>query len=278
MQCISCEVQIDPKWKHAINNNLCPFCGDPIMDELLKNLLAVLLDTMEKLESYPNEVNDWLLSNYSYIKTDSPNLFDYVPEELKEPKVIVKEVVKEVFINSKGQVENAGVSKQEPVKTENKFFDRTDIKENVQEKTSKLKELKAKIERAGGNSPSLPADIDTSEASQEDIDAWHEIHSGNGRPASKGKTSVSALSEALEASSGVSPLLQATAHSSDDDDGDFDAIPSVVAHQMGGGGNQGHNSQTYNPKDIAALQNLLHKSGTSAKRMSSGNGKFSRSG
>src|SRR5579885_95705 len=90
MKCITCEVEINPKWKHAIDINVCPFCGQHIMEEHLKNLLTSLGETMEKLQAYPQQLDDWLLSNYNYIKTDSPNLKMYLPKET------VKELRKEL--------------------------------------------------------------------------------------------------------------------------------------------------------------------------------------
>jgi hypothetical protein len=87
MKCISCEVEINPKWKHAVEINVCPFCGQHILEEHLKNLITSLGETMEKLQAYPEQLNDWLLSNYNYIKTDSPDLLNYVPKDvLKEMK------------------------------------------------------------------------------------------------------------------------------------------------------------------------------------------------
>jgi len=38
MRCVSCETEIDPKWAHAINNNICPYCGKIILEEHLKNI------------------------------------------------------------------------------------------------------------------------------------------------------------------------------------------------------------------------------------------------
>lgn len=87
MECISCEADINPKFKHAIEQNVCPFCGGSIMEELLKSLLISLQETMAKMQEYSEQLDDWLLSNYNYIKTDSPNLVAYVPQEvLKELK------------------------------------------------------------------------------------------------------------------------------------------------------------------------------------------------
>jgi hypothetical protein len=87
MKCISCESEINPRFKHAIEQNICPFCGGSIMEELLKSLLISLQDTMAKMQEYPDQLNDWLLSNHNYIKTDSPDLIAYVPKEaLREMK------------------------------------------------------------------------------------------------------------------------------------------------------------------------------------------------
>jgi len=81
MKCISCQSEINPKWKHAIDQNICPYCGQPIMDEELKNLLSVLNDTMVKMQGYADQLNDWMLINFNFIKTDSDKLVDYVPKE-----------------------------------------------------------------------------------------------------------------------------------------------------------------------------------------------------
>lgn len=73
MKCISCEAIVDPKWKHAIDSNLCPFCGSPIMDEVLKVHLSTLAEIMLLLnDQYQEQLDDWLNSNYSYVKRNKP--------------------------------------------------------------------------------------------------------------------------------------------------------------------------------------------------------------
>jgi hypothetical protein len=73
-------MEINPKWKHAIDANMCPFCGESIMEEQLKNLFSVLGDAMEQLADYPEPLDDWMLS-HNYIKTDSDKLVSFIPEE-----------------------------------------------------------------------------------------------------------------------------------------------------------------------------------------------------
>src|ERR1700677_4568820 len=82
MECISCKLEINPQWAHAIDMNICPYCGKPIMDEHLKNLFATLRATMEHLQTYPDQLNDWMLSNHNYIKTDSDKLITYVSKDI----------------------------------------------------------------------------------------------------------------------------------------------------------------------------------------------------
>src|SRR5271166_342551 len=87
MKCISCQTDINPKWAHAIEINVCPFCGQHIMEEHLKNCIANLAIAMSDMLKYPEQLDDWLISNHNYIKTTSPNLIDHVS----------KDVVKEAF-------------------------------------------------------------------------------------------------------------------------------------------------------------------------------------
>lgn len=133
MKCLSCESEINPRFKHAIEQNICPFCGGSIMEELLKSLLISLQDTMAKMQAYPDQLNDWLLSNYNYIKTNSPELMSYVPKEaLKEMK---REVDGEDFDRKKklikvkteqGEVEVMTEKIQSDTKTAG-FFERAQL-------------------------------------------------------------------------------------------------------------------------------------------------------
>ena len=103
MKCITCDSEINPKFKHAIEKNVCPFLWWIILwKNYSRAYLLSLQDTMQKMQEYPEQLNDWLLSNYSYIKTDSPDLKNYVPKEaLKDMK---KELDNEDFVERKKKV------------------------------------------------------------------------------------------------------------------------------------------------------------------------------
>jgi hypothetical protein len=137
MKCVSCETEINPKWRHAINQNICPFCGQSIMEELLKSLLSTLQDAMEKLQAYPDQLNDWLLSNYNFIKTDSPNLKTYLPKEvLKDMK---KEYDGEEFEKKRTTIKVKTDQGEEEVVTEKiqsdsktaSFFERAEVTKRI---------------------------------------------------------------------------------------------------------------------------------------------------
>lgn len=166
MKCKSCDSEINPKWKYAVDNNTCPFCGLSIMEEELKNLLYDLRITMESLNDYSEQLDDWLLSNFNYIKTDSVNLINYIPkDQLKQGlKLKNNEVEGEKYIVKikTDQGEQEVVSKKiQPDEKTNEFFKRADaIKPNldgfssVSEKTQHLKNMVNKIKKASNGNTS----------------------------------------------------------------------------------------------------------------------------
>lgn len=135
MKCVSCETEINPKWRHAIDINVCPFCGQHIMEEHLKNCVADLAKAMEAMQKYPEQLNDWMLSNHNYIKTDSPDLKNYLPKELI--KELRKEIDEQEFQEKKssmvtiklpgGGTEEVLVEKTQSSAKTNGFFDRAEV-------------------------------------------------------------------------------------------------------------------------------------------------------
>lgn len=159
MKCKSCETEINPKWKHAIDTNKCPFCGAEIMEEKLKNLFITLSSTLTELSEYPDQLNDWLLSNHSYIKTDSKLLHTYLPKAVADAidaKLIQPTVIK---VQSGGEEQEVEVKKiQSDTKTD-EFFKRAEaVKPNIDgfkntsEKTQHFKNMVDQIKKTGSGS------------------------------------------------------------------------------------------------------------------------------
>lgn len=167
MKCISCSVDINPQWTHAIDMNVCPFCGKHIMEEHLKNLFTTLRTTMESLADYSDQLNDWMLSNHNYIKTTAINLIDYVPkEQLKSIKPVPSQDVEEKkdnrFIvkvkNDSGEEEDVVAEKIQPEERTNDFFKRAEVIRSSDgfqtpaQKSEHLKKVVQQIKRKGSES------------------------------------------------------------------------------------------------------------------------------
>lgn len=153
MQCMSCETEVNPKWQHAIDQNVCPFCGNHIMDDVLKDLLSTLTSTMLQLQSYPDQLNDWMLSNHSFIRTDSPSLPLYLPDDYEVPRRRASAVAKHkvIVVNDNGEEEEVESEVMMDQKSTNSFFERagaidpkkgirnpSDINESIKKKMGEL--------------------------------------------------------------------------------------------------------------------------------------------
>jgi hypothetical protein len=167
MKCISCSVDINPQWTHAIEMNVCPFCGKHIMEEHLKNLFSTLRSAMESLSQYPDQLNDWMLSNHQYIKVDSPKLIDFIPKDQLQVKPVKREVVTEEetaenkkFIvkvkNEAGVEEEVVAEKIQSEERTNDFFKRAEVIkpkldgfQSPAQKNEHLKKMAEQIKRAG---------------------------------------------------------------------------------------------------------------------------------
>ena len=184
MKCISCDTDISPKWRHAIDANVCPFCGQHIVEEHLKNCLVSLAKAMEEMQKYPEQLNDWLLSNHGYIKTDSPDLKSYLTPEAaqevrKEAKSAEAQEKRHSTVTIKlpgGKTQEVQVEKTQSEERTSGFFERAEAlksvgkaprnpgeagaPKSVLEKTSHLRELaqKIKAEAAGGFAAHDPSD------------------------------------------------------------------------------------------------------------------------
>lgn len=294
MKCISCETEINPQWAHAINMNVCPFCGKHIMEEHLKNLFATLRETMEALHAYPEQLNDWMLSNHNYVKTDSPNIGKYMPEEMlnklkkaEEEKDFQarkdapgkKEVIK--IKNDAGVEEEVVVQKIQSDERTSEFFKRAEVIKNPSnaptkqqlgpnttpayqspaEKTEYLKKVKQQIERVGA--PALTSKEGGSMVLPADMLA-------NADP-----EAVAEFQQMISGGGDVASSVDDSWDGSDDlpgGDGILAANRAIAAAKAGGS-----SSGDYNAKDAAHLARLQERVSNSRKNMKGGGGSFSRS-
>lgn len=147
MECMSCNAAINPKWKHAIENNSCPCCGEKIMEEALKDLLSTLTTTINLFkEKFEKQLNHWLLYNFDYIKTDNPEIINFIPKSML-PIVSVESSASPppAIVNHESSNSNDnGLIKKVNDAEVNKFFKNADV-DKVVKRSGELKELVQKI-------------------------------------------------------------------------------------------------------------------------------------
>lgn len=198
MKCVSCEMEINPKWTHAIEMNVCPGCGNHIMDEHLKNLFVSLRDTMDKMKQYSDQLNDWMLSNHNYIKTDSALIVNYVPEsflkDFKKSSTKAQDNDRKFIVKMEtGDGEEDVVAERiQSEERTNDFFKRAEAVKprldgfkTVSEKTQRLKELTQQIKKAGSTSVNDDGEVTImtpdmmDSANPEDIAEFQSMMEGN---------------------------------------------------------------------------------------------------
>jgi hypothetical protein len=290
MQCISCTVNIDPKWAHAINQNICPFCGQAILPDKLKSLLTSLGEIMVQLQEYPEQLNDWLLSNHNYIKTDSPDLPIYLPKDtIKElSKQINNDECQEKKTSTvtiklpDGGTQEIVVEKLQSESKTKSFFDRAEaIKgsgktsgkapkepgaveapKSIVEKTQSLKKLvqEIKAESAQGfiSENRLASMISGAD------EMMPEIAGAAGVP------TVQDLSAAIGSGDVISSAMPEAYTGEDDIPGEN--VVAALARQTGASGSNPNNQE----KDILALQKVHNNVQGGQNKMLSGKGHFSR--
>lgn len=78
MKCMSCEVYINPKWKHAISMNVCPSCGESLLPDEVKTLVSDVYRIFDEFNKagHQESLIDLLSSNFNFISRDSSEYQD----------------------------------------------------------------------------------------------------------------------------------------------------------------------------------------------------------
>lgn len=237
MKCTSCEAEINPKWKHAVDTNLCPFCGQLIMDAELKALLSTLSVTLEQLQPHPDHLEDWLRT-HGYVRED---------------KIVYPTALPVTTINTPQSFNKDTVSIQNQEIT-NKFFKNAEATKIV-EKTQQRKEMVAQIKKQGASV--LTADAIGGMINPEDLNtADPEV--------------VADLQEIL-GSQEISSSLP------NNDDGEDDIHPIALAMAQVAGGNKNGQNNAKDLMKLQQLQSKSSTARNRMLSGSSGKGSFSRS-
>lgn len=131
MICKHCKAEIPPSYVHALKTNMCPGCGEPIMDEDTYSFLNELKETMLKMPNDPEGVAGWLISNYQMIKIGSGEPTEFYRKTTNTNKMKIKsETDDSIDPNS--------------IALKNKYFKNAEINEDKINRAKKL--LKQEIE------------------------------------------------------------------------------------------------------------------------------------
>lgn len=258
MKCKSCQGEVPPKFAHAILINMCPLCGDTIMDETLQISLKALKEAMCAVAFYPQEIFDWLKSNYGLYSEEE------VAAKLKEVEAKTTEAVKASY---------AG-----------KVVHNNKVLPNPSEPTKQIELDKDGNQIAG---PSLQANEQTNKffknaAANKALDNQQHYQKlakeirKNGSPAllSEGGAAGVITPDMAESMGEVDPVELAELRAAfgdtdvnsglDPSDIDYeDEIPSIVMNMA----NKASGGQGMNQKDLLKLQNLQHKSASAKNAM-----------
>lgn len=285
MKCISCESEINPQWKHAIDMNVCPFCGKHIMEEHLKNLFASLRETMDALQAYPEQLNDWMLSNHDYIKTDSPDIGSYMPEDIlqelkrvEDEKDFQKRKENQKFtvkVKTEHGEEEVLAEKIQSEETTNDFFKRAEVIRTPSHQSASPNDANASFQSPGEKTQYLKKLAQ--QIKKEGSQGLSTMNGGSiGIPAEMLETAdPEALAEYQHLISG-GEIASSVDYDLDDDlpGGEF----ILQANQAAASRNNGGGSGDYNAKDAAALAKMQAKQTQARRNVSSGSkGSFSRS-
>lgn len=162
MKCLSCQVDIDPKWKHAMENNVCPFCGDHIMPEDLKTNIISLREIISSFkEKYSEQLDDLLFSNYNYVKVDSPRMKQFIPE----PKVIYRAASEptETSVSEDNSNKDPSVIGVQDPEVTSKFFKNAGVNKTA----ARTEELKNLVSQIKSNNPKINSLMKQSSAENE---------------------------------------------------------------------------------------------------------------
>jgi hypothetical protein len=267
MKCKTCEGEVPPKFSHAILTNICPLCGEEIMDVELQSALKDLKSAMAAATNYPAEIFDWLKSNYRLHSDED------LAQAVTEASSKAEEMVRSTFTGQKHQsrpVDKKTVEEQlQEVKLDEngnqisgpalqssdqtrKFFKNALVTRTL-DNQSHFKNIVKQIKKSGGTS--VPDESGGSNVFTPDMAEMMDGDDGGG---GSGQVDPAELAQLKAAFGDTSDYT--SGGSSDDID---DPIPSIVLNMADRAANNGGSGQ----RDLVKLQALQNKSAKAKSEM-----------
>lgn len=80
MNCQNCSIEIPPTWTAALTANVCPACGQAIMNDQTQGLIKELSEALTVMPNNAEAIAGWIVSNYTLTK-----IAEYDPTQVKGP-------------------------------------------------------------------------------------------------------------------------------------------------------------------------------------------------
>ena len=135
MICINCNCDISPAFVNAIATNVCPGCGQSIMDNDTFEFMKELGDAMSKMENNAQGLAGWIISNYTLTKIGQVAPVEFHGVKRKE-KITMPEDRRNYFKRHmpKGQ-EKDYKSLAQQIKSPEDYEEQTDDEEDFSEES-----------------------------------------------------------------------------------------------------------------------------------------------
>lgn len=271
MKCQTCDGEVPQKFAYAIAMNVCPLCGQQIMEPELQKVLNSLREVMTEAsaQDYQSEAFDWLRSNFNLISVDSEEYQKVLNESIqlkidlqeeKEKSKYSKPIPKsgrmaqghqevQMGTDEEGnQVQLQGENIQDPERTQ-VFLERANAAK-MAERNNHYRKMVSQIRKSGsagaeggggmGGGGAITPEMIMA-ASPEEVEEMEAMLSGGG------------------------PIASSSDY--DDDDALDPIAESFIRNAGHSGGGQGGD---YNPRDVAKLQALQSKSSQASKALDRG--------
>lgn len=170
MKCMNCATEIPPNWVACIQKNICPACGEAILDSSGEELLKELTEAMERMPNDPAGVAGWLLSNFFIKKIGDAEPVDNFYGRKKAKKASEQDLDDESYDRFKTIWKNSRVKPQDKSSLKSKI--ESDVEEVLKNQYGDEDELDVssdeEYEEDDGSEPFSELDKDLFSLSEND--------------------------------------------------------------------------------------------------------------
>lgn len=88
MKCKNCNCQVSADFKHSFTTNVCPKCGQTLMQNDVKNLFLKMSDVLDKNDNDIGDLAIWFVD--TYFRTDKNEMMEVTEPIANEPQMQIE--------------------------------------------------------------------------------------------------------------------------------------------------------------------------------------------